>query len=125
MKWDVLTIGHGLAVEVSDEKAFSGGGEPEHWTSGSPSYQDVVMMTCLVARSLDLVDERRGKISIQLGAPPEAATDTLDGGANVGVAGSMATPEQGPGEEREIGGGVRQVSHDPAHAQPAQLAERR
>ena len=57
--------------------------------------------------------------------PPEgggglgAAADPVDGGADVRVAGEMPSVEQGPGEERPIVRGVRQVGYDPHDAQPA------
>src|SRR5438477_12850546 len=43
----------------------------------------------------------------------------MDGGADVRVAGEMPASELGPGEERLIVGGVRQVGHDPPDAEPA------
>ncbi len=42
----------------------------------------------------------------------------LDGGADVRVAGQVPAADQGPGEEREVVGGVHHVGHDPPHAQP-------
>ena len=47
------------------------------------------------------------------------AADPLDGGADVRLAGQVPPAEQGPGEERPVVGGVRQVGHDPPDAQPA------
>ena len=47
------------------------------------------------------------------------AADPLDGGADVRLAGQVPPAEQGPGEERAVVGGVRQVGHDPPHAQSA------
>ena len=48
-----------------------------------------------------------------------AAADSVDGGADVRVAGEMPSVEQGPREERPIVGGIRQVGYDPLDAQPA------
>ena len=48
-----------------------------------------------------------------------AAADSVDGGADVRVAGEMPSVEQGPREERPIVGGIRQVGYDPPDAQPA------
>src|SRR5271166_5558385 len=48
-----------------------------------------------------------------------ATADSMDGGADVRLAGEMPAPEQGPGEERQIVGDVHQAGYDPTDAQPA------
>ena len=62
----------------------------------------------------DLTIVRRPKGSEGLGE----VADPVDGGADVRVAGAMPAPEQGPGEERPVVGGVHQAGHDPPDAQP-------
>ncbi len=45
--------------------------------------------------------------------------DTLDGGADLRLAGQVPTTEQGPGEECAVLGGVHQVGDDPPHVSTA------
>ena len=65
------------------------------------------------AWELDIV--QRPKDAVGWGLLPIRWTVELD----VGVAGEMPSVEQGPGEERPIVGGIRQVGYDPLDAQPA------
>ncbi len=40
----------------------------------------------------------------------------VDSRADICLAGQVSPPEQGPGEERPVVGGLRQIGHDPPHA---------